>query len=441
VAWVVHQSALRRHEDCERYLRVCGRVLGLSLAVGSATGVLLPPALWAELQCDDSDDDGDDSDGEGGGGDDGGGNEGRERGEEGPLPLRLPAAVRRLGFDWRGYCLHDEQLRNGYEAILAMKTTAADEDDPIAALDLYFTIDDEVEEEEPAGEDDERSEKQQKGAEEAATVVPGPTDAIEKTATTTTANEKKKGEARRRFEGVELVTGGKELRVTSANVNVFVALAARRRLLGSCVDSGRGAGSASLSAPLATTAVPMPPTTTMPLRALRRGLHEVVPAHLLRKLSALELCRAVSGQLRVNVGAWKSARVTGYGRGFTPSHPTVVMFWDAVSNDLSEVERRKLLLFWSGSSVAPTLFGGKASRSEGEEAVALDEEERFTLSRLRKRRFEGGGAEQRQLCDRWLPEASTCDRTLRLPEYSAKEHLLKSLRTALEHGGVGYDRM
>jgi len=62
-------------------------------------------------------------------------------------------------------------------------------------------------------------------------------------------------------------------------------------------------------------------------------------------------------------------------------------FWDAVSNDLSEVERRKLLLFWSGSSVAPTLFGGKASRSEGEEAVALDEEERFTLSRLRKRRF------------------------------------------------------
>ena len=41
----------------------------------------------------------------------------------------------------------------------------------------------------------------------------------------------------------------------------------------------------------------------------------------------------------------------------------------------------------------------------------------------------------------WCPEASTCDRTLRLPEYDTRAALLKALRVALQHGAVGYDRV
>lgn len=40
-----------------------------------------------------------------------------------------------------------------------------------------------------------------------------------------------------------------------------------------------------------------------------------------------------------------------------------------------------------------------------------------------------------------LPEASTCDRRLSLPEYKTAAQLLAKLRAAITHGCVGYDRV
>jgi hypothetical protein len=62
----------------------------------------------------------------------------------------------------------------------------------------------------------------------------------------------------------------------------------------------------------------------MPLAELAAGLRDVVkPPLLLTLLSPTELCQAVCGPLVVDVKAWRKGVVLG--RGFTSTHPTVLM--------------------------------------------------------------------------------------------------------------------
>jgi hypothetical protein len=103
-----------------------------------------------------------------------------------------------------------------------------------------------------------------------------------------------------------------------------------------------------------------------------------------------------------------------------------------VVHGLADPDRRKLLLFWSASSVAPVFgFGGGGGGHGG----VADEEETWRLERLSGRDVAPGTSR-----DAWCPEASTCDRTLRLPEYSTKAALARNLSLALDLGAVGYDR-
>lgn len=201
---------------------------------------------------------------------------------------------------------------------------------------------------------------------------------------------------------VELLPGGSTVAVTSSNAPTYVYLAARRKLF-------RGADRR--------------------VRLLKQGLRDVVPANLLAMFTPQEVQSIVSGPLTIDVGAWRKATV--HQRGLTPNHPVAQWFWEVVQS-MSEPARRKLLLFWSASSIAPLFgFGGMAPDDGG----VADDDESWKLEKMSRHDVAHGAS-----LDHWFPEASTCDRTLRLPAYSNKAALARNLALALDLGGVGYDR-
>ncbi|CAM9390162.1 unnamed protein product [Ectocarpus sp. 13 AM-2016] len=188
---------------------------------------------------------------------------------------------------------------------------------------------------------------------------------------------------------VPLLAGGENKRVTDKNKQEFVNLATRRRALG-------GAEKA--------------------VAALRSGMTDVIPKNLLSILLPPEVASIVSGlqgevnlsELRTNV--WYVESDAGFGC----NHKSVRWFWEW-ANELTESDRRKLLLFWSGSSRVPPF---------GFEDDTLNEDHRWAIDK-------GPAA---NVC----PTASTCDRRMSLPQYSSKEAAFKFLTITLELGCLGY---
>ena len=96
-----------------------------------------------------------------------------------------------------------------------------------------------------------------------------------------------------------IVPGGARVRVDDANKREYVERFCRRRLT-------RGADDA--------------------IRALGRGLVDVVPAHWLQIMANEELAVCVSGERKIDVAALR--RHCAYERGFSATHPTVEAFWE-----------------------------------------------------------------------------------------------------------------
>uniref|UniRef100_A0A7S2RXL3 HECT-type E3 ubiquitin transferase n=1 Tax=Rhizochromulina marina TaxID=1034831 RepID=A0A7S2RXL3_9STRA len=195
---------------------------------------------------------------------------------------------------------------------------------------------------------------------------------------------------------VDLVPRGRDLEVHSGNIHAYAFLACRRRLLRGTDDR---------------------------LQVMRTGLMSVIPNSLLSIFDASELSHVTAGSLSVDVRLWREGTV--YDRPYHDKHPTIQHFWHVVQHDLTEPQRRKLLLFWSGISV-PSSFGFTTSDLAGDEPWRIE------------RAFVPYHASSFR--DDWCPEAVTCDRILRLPEYHTQGALRKCLLIAIEHGGVGYDR-
>ena len=143
----------------------------------------------------------------------------------------------------------------------------------------------------------------------------------------------------------------------------------------------------------------------------------------------------MSGERTIDIAALRS-HVT-YERGFCATHPTVEAFWEVVQNRLSKEQLATLLLFWSGSSVPPPFgFVPVPGPSDVDAEWTIARSTNFG-ARANPR---SGGADSRAQELR-LPEASTCDRRLSLPEYSNADVLFTRLTTALALGCVGYDRV
>jgi hypothetical protein len=129
----------------------------------------------------------------------------------------------------------------------------------------------------------------------------------------------------------DLMKGGETVRVTNRNKTKWVALQARRVVLG---DDGAFAAR---------------------IRALRAGLFDVIPREMLILLSGEELRLLVCGNdaSKVDVDDWKSS--CGYEGGMSSSDKVVCWFWHMVES-MDNGEHRALLSFWSGSG-QPPLFG------------------------------------------------------------------------------------
>ena len=173
---------------------------------------------------------------------------------------------------------------------------------------------------------------------------------------------------------VELIPGGSSIPVTNANRHEYVRAMSAWHLEGS---------------------------TSSAFTHLQRGFQLVIGGPAIGLFRPEELELLVAGMTHLDFGALEAA--TKYeGPGFASESPYVRAFWRVV-HGLTDDERRRLLLFVTGSAKAP--IGGLGSLA-------------FKVQR-------NGGDTDR------LPTASTCFNTLLLPEYSSEGKLRERLTKAI----------
>ncbi|ETW10384.1 hypothetical protein H310_00702 [Aphanomyces invadans] len=271
-----------------------------------------------------------------------------------PLGVRLPNALWKFvrGADkltWQDYTAHNPQFQAGLAAILN-HDFGHSTDDNDSEWELYF---------EACG---------------AVVVVVGESDVETEVHYPTTE--------------IELVPGGKTIRVTNDNKAEYVQLRAERFFCNQMAN----------------------------LQAFQKGVLDVVYKRDLLWLSAEELQSVALGELVVDVAALQ--KHIHYARPAHSQHPTIVHFW-AVVHAMDQSTLRQLLTFWSGSS-QPPLFG-------------FD--------------FTGGNSWSIKLTSRdnvvhWpCPQAITCEHQLLLPEYPSEEVLREKFMVALKYGSLGFDRV
>ncbi|KAF1321132.1 E3 ubiquitin-protein ligase hula, partial [Globisporangium splendens] len=155
-------------------------------------------------------------------------------------------------------------------------------------------------------------------------------------------------------------------------------------------------------------------------KKLREGLLDTTHRTDLKLFRPKELQRLVRGEREIDFATMKKSML--YSKGASPDHGVIQSFWEVVE-EFDQVQREKLLTFWSGSP-QPPLFGFVSNHRSMNSDTALwyvDVDARMKINQL--------------------PMANTCDRRLILPDYPSKDVLNQKLLTALEHGAVGYDRM
>ncbi|RWS12069.1 E3 ubiquitin-protein ligase HERC4-like protein [Dinothrombium tinctorium] len=138
--------------------------------------------------------------------------------------------------------------------------------------------------------------------------------------------------------------------------------------------------------------------------AFNAGFTKVVETDILNLFQAEELMQLIIGQENYD---WQllEKEGTSYKEPFNVDHPTIKMFWN-VFHSLSEEEKRKFLLFLTGSDRIPIL-GMKAIN--------------FVIQAMK-------------VGEDHLPVAHTCFNVLDLPEkYSSEQKLRNKLLQAIEH--------
>jgi E3 ubiquitin-protein ligase HUWE1 len=177
---------------------------------------------------------------------------------------------------------------------------------------------------------------------------------------------------------VELIPGGKEIKVTNANKDRYVQAILDWRTTGSVARQ---------------------------LRSMRNGFQEVLPMFQIREFTEEEINLLLNGKQDFNVHEMRQA--TRYTGGYETESSPVKIFWRVVEK-LDLETRGKLLQFATGSSKVPL---------DGYDPC-------FTIT---KSSAESGTAA--------LPTSHTCFNQLVLPEYEGEEVMLKKLLFAFENAG------
>lgn len=195
---------------------------------------------------------------------------------------------------------------------------------------------------------------------------------------------------------VELVHGGRDIKVSKSNVIQYVHLVAHHRL------NIQGA---------------------FQTKAFLRGFRDLVPASWVRLFSAYELQKLISGDdsIRgIDVSSLKGAM--RYAAGYHPSQPVIRWFWEIVE-EMSAEQQRQFLKFMTSCSRQPLLGFASLDPAPCIQQIRLPEEELPT-----------------ELADKNtpLPTSSTCMNLLKLPNYRSKGLMKTKLLAAIE-SGAGFE--
>lgn len=152
------------------------------------------------------------------------------------------------------------------------------------------------------------------------------------------------------------------------------------------------------------------------IKHIRNGLIKVIPSHLLSMLDVKYTANYLRGEEELNFEQIKND--VEYQSPFSLHHRVIKLFWKIVEHDLTKEEQKKLMLFWTGNSVIPiTGFDG-----DGEQMV---------ISRMIGSKARDPNA---------LPEASTCDSHLYLPDYTNVDQMRRAIKNAINYSCIGFDR-
>eukprot|EP00035_Acanthoeca_spectabilis_P002075 m.84899 g.84899 ORF g.84899 m.84899 type:complete len:329 (-) comp11334_c0_seq1:1072-2058(-) len=184
---------------------------------------------------------------------------------------------------------------------------------------------------------------------------------------------------------IELKDGGADTCVTVDNLEEYLELVAKHRVVGAIEPQ---------------------------LAAFRNGFAVVVSADLqdilARCLTSSDFVRLLCGTPEICVDEW--AAETCYRRGLNSESNVVLWFWEIVGG-MTQQERAAVLRFCTGSSRPPSL-GFKALMGYNGDPHP------FTIERT----YDSAAQ---------LPTAITCFNTLRVPRYTSRSVLEKKLRQAI----------
>ena len=152
---------------------------------------------------------------------------------------------------------------------------------------------------------------------------------------------------------------------------------------------------------------------------MKMGLRDVIPEKFLKLLRPCDLVRLISGPLEIDVDEWRAAvAYPNFSRKYANLRS---WFWEWVCS-LEQEELRKLLAFWTGSTLPP-VGGFTASNSSQDYA---EDEGSLVLIIL--------DSESPQM----LPKSMTCDKMLEMPRYRSRKELEKKFSMAIQFGAEGF---
>ncbi|CAJ0958085.1 unnamed protein product, partial [Mesorhabditis belari] len=179
---------------------------------------------------------------------------------------------------------------------------------------------------------------------------------------------------------VELCPGGKDIRVTRANLLEYVHELVKHRL-------HRG-------------------ELTQCYQSIRQGINDAIPPGFMDHLSPEDLVLLVNGVAEINLERLK--KLTNFQEECRISEVEINKlsrwFWETVDK-FTDKEKQELVFFWTGSATLPALDEMFVPRP----TVVI-----------------------RSLSDAHLPSANTCISRIYLPQYSSKKILASKLRSAIQ---------
>lgn len=192
---------------------------------------------------------------------------------------------------------------------------------------------------------------------------------------------------------IELKEGGAMMEVTNDNLEQYLELSLRYRLL---------------------------ERTKPQLQELLLGFFDVIPEPPLTVFDANELELTLCGLPKIDMEDWQAnTKYSGLYEMTGRSHQAVQWFWEVVVEEFDQEMRARLLQFVTGTSGVPSRGFSVLQGIDGNI-------KKFTIHGVDRKAYV-------------YPRAHTCFNRIDLPTYSSKKELLEKLKAAITLSGVGFD--